>query len=270
MDICFLNNLTQDQIIQGSFPLEEILKDSLFYPACGYDGGVIKYCNTLGRDLNINSYVYCDYHVKEETVCNKIETEILGYHVFAHKILAEEELPLTQLKSPSLSFTVDDQIRYMDNIKGVTPYCHWFVLLRDGDYDESHGPLRFSLLFICAEGVAAYAGLYNANEVAPKAVAIIQPGHGFGRNWTDFTNENDYLARIMKQNPVKMPDYIFYGGLWSVRSSWDYMDLNWSFYKNIAVINDYYNSGNGRVVIYKNRRDNRIKFDDLMNKDYRK
>ena len=47
---------------------------------------------------------------------------------------------------------------------------------RDDDFGEDHGPERFSLLYVRGEGVATFAGLYAANKVSPKALAIIQPG----------------------------------------------------------------------------------------------
>ena len=65
----------------------------------------------------------------------------------------------------------------------------------------------------------------------------------------------------MKQNPVKMPEYIFYGGIWSIESSWDYTDLEWSFYKQVSVIGDYYSPGEGRVVIYKYDKEERVVID---------
>lgn len=59
------------------------------------------------------------------------------------------------------------------------PFCHWFIMEREKDFDETHGPERFSLLYICGEGVATYLQLYNANNIVPIAIAVIQPGTGW-------------------------------------------------------------------------------------------
>jgi len=36
------------------------------------------------------------------------------------------------------------------------PFCVWLIMERKQDVAESHGSLRFSLLYLCADGVAAY------------------------------------------------------------------------------------------------------------------
>ena len=53
----FLDTLTTLQIDNGEFPLKEILQDSFYYPSCEFDGGVVKDCNTLGRELDIVSFI---------------------------------------------------------------------------------------------------------------------------------------------------------------------------------------------------------------------
>jgi hypothetical protein len=57
----YLSNLTPDSIKNGVFPLQETLKDSLYYPYSGFYGEVIKNCNTQRKDLEIINFVYCDH-----------------------------------------------------------------------------------------------------------------------------------------------------------------------------------------------------------------
>ena len=79
-------------------------------------------------------------------------------------------------------------------------------------FDEFHGPERFSLLFICADGVATYLDLYVGNRVVPLVLAIIQPGTGFGGNYTDFRDPNGLLAHVvLKMNNGRVPDYMVCG-----------------------------------------------------------
>ena len=51
-----------------------------------------------------------------------------------------------------------------------------------------------------------------ANKKLAKALAIIQPGHGFRGNWADFTSQDDPLAWVVLNNKFGKPDIIFYGG----------------------------------------------------------
>ena len=56
-----LDHLTADLIANGPVPLDDMLKDSLYYPASYDDGTPIKLCNTTWQGLGVNSYVYCDF-----------------------------------------------------------------------------------------------------------------------------------------------------------------------------------------------------------------
>ena len=35
-----IDNLTEDEILNGHFPLEDLLKNSFYYPSSGFDGGI--------------------------------------------------------------------------------------------------------------------------------------------------------------------------------------------------------------------------------------
>ena len=52
----WLSRLTAESIQNGPFPLREILRSSLYYPASRFDGDPVKY---LAGD--IHSFVYVDY-----------------------------------------------------------------------------------------------------------------------------------------------------------------------------------------------------------------
>ena len=62
----YLNNLTKENIENGVFPLKQVLANSLFYPACADDGGIVKDCNTLNASLGNENFIYCDYAFGEE------------------------------------------------------------------------------------------------------------------------------------------------------------------------------------------------------------
>lgn len=47
-----LENFTKEQVELGEFPLIEILRESLFYPACGFDGNIILEVIRLEQNKN--------------------------------------------------------------------------------------------------------------------------------------------------------------------------------------------------------------------------
>lgn len=92
------------------------------------------------------------------------------------------------------------------------PFCEWVILERNAGFHDDHGPGRFSLLFLCVDGVAAFQALYVGNQVAPGTVAIIQPGTEFGGNWTNFADPDGPLAECVLGNPAGRPHFLLRGG----------------------------------------------------------
>ena len=76
----------------------------------------------------------------------------------------------------------------MKQYKGIifnsTTVAHWVVFERNADRGEEHGPERFSLLFVCGEGLATFPQLYCSRGRAPKMLCFIQCW-GFAGNWTN-------------------------------------------------------------------------------------
>ena len=78
------------------------------------------------------------------------------------------------------------------------PFGEWLVFEREAGVAEDHGPERFSLVYVGADGVASYQALYLQNEVAPEVLAIIQPGTGWGGSYTDFRRPDGFLAEVVR------------------------------------------------------------------------
>jgi hypothetical protein len=69
----------------------------------------------------------------------------------------------------------------------------------------------------------------------PRAIAIIQPGTGFGFNWTDFYKDGEPLHWIVKNHPEGMPEYVFTGHYSDTATSatvkyGEHFNFNWSEY----------------------------------------
>lgn len=189
------------------FPLKEILKNSLYYPSSGLDGDPVKYLSG-----NIHSFVYVDYGIGSD----KLEAELNspgfnGYHKILSRSITEKELTPNGWQ-PSLPSRHDgDPERdreYMEK-----PFATWSVFQRDDGLGSEHGAERFSLLYLCADGVAAFQALYLSNNCSPLGIAIIQPGYSMGGNWTDFTDPTKSLATTLLNNPVGKPKILLYGGI---------------------------------------------------------
>lgn len=200
-----LNELTPETIAHGRFPVRELLYNSVYYPASAFDGGVIRDCNINRKDWEVLSFVYCDYLETEEAL--HLTDMPRGYRLLGERQLKKEEL-IPNGWTPELPPNIDMQ-RYQ-HIVNKHPFATWMVFERLPEFGKEHGPERFSLIFLCADGVAAYQALYWTNQMKPRAIAIIQPG-SFGGEWTDFFKKDAPFYWTVRHNPAGMPDYVYCG-----------------------------------------------------------
>ncbi len=202
----WLRFASESILAKEAFPLYDVLRDSLYYPASAFDGDPVAY---LGG--NILSFIYVDYgYVRDELYAQLTTPGFLGYEIVAQRDVKEDELTPTGWR-PTPPLRADgNPSTYKSWIK--EPFGHWVIFQRLPQRPESHGPLRFSLLYLCADGVAAFQALFVGNSAVPKAVAVIQPGHGFGLNWTNFEDHSKIFARSVLDNPSGQPELLLYGG----------------------------------------------------------
>lgn len=202
----WLARLNADQMNREVLPLREMLDGSLYYPSSLFDGDPVKYLAG-----NVFSFIYVDYGVNEKQLMSELsENSFVGYHVLGLRDVKKEEL-IPRGWRPSMPLT-DDGNPPPGPVHG-RPFATWIVMERDSGRAASHGPERFSLLYLCGDGAATYQALYQSNKCVPKVLAIIQSGEGFGGNWTDFREPNGILARSVLENPAGAPDYMLYGGI---------------------------------------------------------
>ena len=229
------------------FDIRNILQDSLCYLASGLHGHFVK-CY-MG---NAYSFVYIDYYISRERLLQDMaEYGFKGYRVIRQESIDPHKLHRGGWDALTWYYREDDPRgeRRFDHLRGdrergyfanqeslntlwkkvlpvygdgnpnawrriqKEPFAEWFIFERTEEYDESHNPYRFSLLFICADGAAAYQALYLENRMTPKILAIIQPGEAFGCNWTNFTNRGQILARSVFHGGNPLPEYLINGGI---------------------------------------------------------
>lgn len=186
-------------------PLPEILKDSVYYPACGLDGDPIKY---LGKQSQ--SFVYVDYGVGRDAVLHDLE-HFTGYDLEACRELEQRELVPSGCRPPQFARMNSIPEQVVQIIR--EPFAIWALFRRRPEYSNDHGPSGFSLLYIGADGVATFRDLYYSFQIAPAVICLIQPGTGFGGNWTDFEAREGILARLVLGNPAGRPRFLLYGGM---------------------------------------------------------
>ena len=196
--------------------IEEILGNSVFYPACGDDGLPVKYFNEHFAEYGVNSYVYVDYAMNADRL-RDIQNGFRYYHIVEQTDLAEGDLvaPGTDYRKYASVLTDEEIVRQKEVVYGmyrglIRPFARHIEYERNDDADKVRGPERFTMLYIGAEGVAAYAALYSTRGIAPRAIAIIAPGTGFGGNYTDFYDPDSALIKLIRQGESQ-PEYIMFG-----------------------------------------------------------
>ena len=100
----------------------------------------------------------------------------------------------------------NERIAYLDQaIKSHKPFCYWAIYEIDETLTGSiAGKIKkFSLLHIGGEACATFDALYVNNDINPRAVALLNPGEGYGDNWTIFTDPGYRLFKLVQLNSEK-------------------------------------------------------------------
>ena len=150
-----------------------------------------------------------DYGVTKDRFESEMQRGLWGYHLKQH-----EEISQHQLAPNGWRVLVSPDQEEMNSLEFhrsfmEKPFAHWVVYERDTDLSESHGPTRISLLFICGDGALTYQALYLQNRIVPAIMAVIQPGHGFGGNYTNFYSNDKlfYKSVIYRNEPDFYPEH---------------------------------------------------------------
>jgi len=191
-----------------AFPRTDVLASSLFYPAARFHGDVIAKLAPV-----FHSFIYVDYSVDRASLEAALSS-FRGYSLEGYAQLAPSDLASPRAPPPILGgFGGELRRAQTAPTTGEPPYASWAILKRDADRDDAHGPERFSLVYLCADGVAAYHRMYAAEGIAPRALAIIQPGHAFGGNYTNFTDPDGLFAHVVLALGAPAPEYLLCGGM---------------------------------------------------------
>lgn len=164
--------------------LEALLQSPIvYYPGFGSDGHPVKFFNTRHE---ATCFVYADYRVEEEQVRAALDNpersysgRFLGYHCLQRIPVTAEDLTPNGWQPhrlPSGHSWEKPLIR---------PYGFLELLERDDGYDDTHGAKQLSILFLGADGHAAYDALF-CQRPTRVPYAVVLKDHGFGGNYSRF------------------------------------------------------------------------------------
>jgi hypothetical protein len=195
----------------GEFCLQNLLVDSLYYPACGLNGTPVKFLAG-----NILSFVYTDYSITKEEYLDNLngsgeDCGCRGYHTVLQREIFRKDIVPDDWVPPPLPTDPDARRRVLDRQRACRPFGHWSIWQRDRDKDEAYGPELFSLLYFAGEMSAIYDGLYCRLKIAPAILAVISPG-AIGGEWESATSNDSFFKTVVSSNKAGMPKYLLNGG----------------------------------------------------------
>jgi hypothetical protein len=197
-------------------PLDEVFGSrTVYYPGALSDGHPLK---LFSASHAAHFFVYVDYGLSETEFKSRLSPgsrqmpmgyETLGMYPVGPEELAPagwtSHLDESDLRRGSELRWVTDWMRN----SGATPYAVLVVFKRTTDYGDDHGPERFALLQICADGIATYAALFcQPGRRAPWA--LILHDFGLGGNYDSFAA--DGLMHLIAQRAERRPDIVLLEG----------------------------------------------------------
>jgi hypothetical protein len=190
------------------FRLADILKDSLYYPACGLNGTPVKFLSG-----NIYSFVYADYAMTLDAYLENLNGSSDGCGFKGYKSIFQREIMIEEIVPRGWAPKIVPPSNWKLNFAQAAsrPFGHWSVWVADAADQMVGGAKIFSFLYFGGEMSAIYQGLYCRLGIRPKALAIIQPGT-MGGEWENIQSDEAFFRKVVKSNSAGMPEYLLYGG----------------------------------------------------------
>lgn len=161
------------------------------YPGAGGDLETIDVCI---KTSCVHLFLYVDYDAYNERSVEKADCKKFfdGYHVIDTVDIPEHEI-FKQGYHP---------------IQKEIFSCIMKIFERDEGLTDEHGPKRFAIVFLCADGIASYESIFCRENIQAPFIAVIED-YGSGNNYDRFSRGGK-LERIAISNNV-FPKFIFLG-----------------------------------------------------------
>jgi len=188
------------------FPREAFFSSRVvYYPGYGNDGQPVK---LFASTHSAHCFVYVDYHVGREQIEEELDQRgFRGYHTLSRLYIQLEELiPYGWL--PHILPGEFRRARFI--LPPAQPFALLEVLERDENLDDTHGAWRFAVLFMGADGFAAYDALFCQRYSPSPPFAVVVQDHGFGGNWDKFGRGG--LLEKIAQRANSFPEMLLVGG----------------------------------------------------------
>lgn len=186
------------------FPREQFFASRVvYYPGAGTDGHPVK---LFGASHCAHCFVYADYGVTQP----RLETELAdprhgfrGYHCLDRLQLCERDLVPNAW---SAHIARDEAPVSRFSSVAASPFGFLEILERAPDLDDTHGARRIAVLFLGADGIAAYDALFCQGGGNSSPFAVLLEDHGFGGNYDRF-GQGGMLERIARHGN-RLPQWL--------------------------------------------------------------
>lgn len=175
----------------------------VYYPGAGRDGHPVKLFN---QAHGAHAYIYVDYGLPEEDVRRYAEAApgrpargFRGYrHISVLEVKKDELTPWPIIWNLS-SIEIQRATQWYPRIE---PYALLYVYERQQPYEDQHGAKRFAVLYLCADGIAAYDAIFCQKKSVAVPFCVVVQDHGFGGNWGRYDRDSE-LELVAKRAGVR-------------------------------------------------------------------
>jgi hypothetical protein len=177
------------------FPREQFFASRVVcYPGSGIDGHPVK---LFGSTHCAHCFVYADYGITQpdlEAALADPHQGFRGYQRLDRLKLSERDLLPNGWSAHVQSGEIPkEEISLKEGAE--SPFGFLEVLEREQTFDENHGARRLAVLFLGADGIAAFDALFCQGGNVPPPFAVLIEDHGFGGNYASF-GQDSLLERI--------------------------------------------------------------------------
>lgn len=155
----------------------------VYYPGSGTDGQPVR---LFGSTHSAHCFIYADYGLTQEQIEQELNDQahgFLGYRSAARLSLTERDVaPAGWIPHAEL---IGSPVQGRAGV-ATAPYGFLEVLERIDGFGDDHGASRLCILFLGADGIAAYDALFCQRNGTPPPFAVVLQDHVFGGNYDSF------------------------------------------------------------------------------------